>query len=155
MYHRVTLWPCVCVFVFGRGENAVPIKRCPCCNQCTEALGPICYYINLELMETHKCADLCTHPNTFLPTVLTLSERPPNSRADTHTHAHAWRVYTLKHTQHTCSWERRQPTGPSSEHSAHWLVHKQILMRSFQRWIVHVSLIDSSPHLSCFFMSSL
>lgn len=84
----------------------VPIKRCPCCNQCTEALGPICYYINLELMEhtQHKYTHL--HPNTFLPTVLTLSGRPLNSRTRACMHA---RVH-LTNT-HTAGKEASQP-GP-------------------------------------------
>lgn len=43
-----------CVCMCGAAETAVPIKRCPCCNQCTEALGPICCHINLELIEVHS-----------------------------------------------------------------------------------------------------
>lgn len=106
----------------------VPIKRRPCCNQCTEALGPICYYINLELMEHTQHKYTHSHPNTFLPTVLTLSGRPLNSR--THACMHA-QTQALEH-KHTRSWQGSQPTRPKEEHNTYCLQHRQVLMRSLQ-----------------------
>lgn len=62
VFECVSVRMCVCVDVMGGGGEMVsPIKRCPCCNQCTEALGPICCNINLELMKAHNTQTHLVH----------------------------------------------------------------------------------------------
>lgn len=98
------IWVCVRLCCRDGGEIALPIKRCPCCNQCTEALGPICCNINLELMkvhntQTHRRTHIQTH---FLPTVLTLRQRDRWIAGDTHEHPRMHlntRIHTHAYTQ--------------------------------------------------------
>lgn len=113
---------------------AVPIKRCPCCNQCAQASGSICYYINLQLIETrsNNHAGLYAHISAYSADIV--RETAEQQGLLTHARTRAPR------RAHRHSWRGRQPSGPVAEHNALCLVHKQILMRSLQHWLVFLGL---------------
>lgn len=129
---------CLNVCVCGWGCIAVPIKRCPCCNQCAQASGSICYYINLELIETcsRNHVGLYAHISAYSADIV----GGTTEQQDVLTHART----RAPQRAHRHSWRTRQPSGPVAEHNALCLVHKQILMRSSQQSLVFLGLEQKS-----------